>query len=154
MKTNTIHCQCGQRVKTREVLRTDLYERPNGKDYVYVKFRCKFCKQIGEKFVPERAFDWEMFESPRDEMSDQERESFQSQAAISSTDVVDFHQFLKDESATDLTGLTKTISHSISAQRSDGGKGIKPATDKKSTKNKKPLKARGDSPDSQDPFKN
>ncbi len=148
MKPNTIHCQCGQRVKTREVLRTDFYERPNGKDYVYVKFRCKYCKQIGETFVPERVFSWEMFESPRDEMSDQEREAFANQQAITSTDIVDLHQFLKDESATKLSGLTKTLSDPNSTQRCDVGKGIKPAVEKKSTKKKKPLKPRSDSADS------
>jgi len=148
MKTNTIHCQCGQRVKTREVLRTDLYERPNGKDYVYVKFRCRYCKQIGETFVPERVFSWEMFESPRDEMSDQERENFAKQQAISSTDIVDFHQFLKDDSATNLSGLTKTLTNLNNTQRSDIGKVNKPAVEKKSAKNKKPLRPRGDSADS------
>jgi hypothetical protein len=153
MKTNTIHCQCGQRVKTREVLRTDLYERPNGKDYVYVKFRCRYCKQIGETFVPEGVFSWEMFESPRDEMSDQEREAFAKQTEISSTDVVDFHEFLKDESVANLSALTQTISTLNELQRSDAGKLKKPIADKKPGKNKKPLKARGDSPDSQNPFK-
>lgn len=151
MKTNTIHCQCGQRVRTREVLRTDLYERPNGKDYVYVKFRCRYCKQIGETFVPEGVFSWEMFESPRDEMSDQERENFANQSEISSTDVVDFHEFLKDETAANLTALTKTISNPAASQRSDAGKLTKPIVDKKSGKNKKRLKTRGDSPDSQNP---
>lgn len=147
MKPNTIHCQCGQRVKTREVLRTDLYERPNGKDYVYVKFRCKYCKQIGETFVPERVFSWEMFESPRDEMSDQERESFESQEAISSTDVVDFHQFLKDDCAANLSNLTKTILNPSNAQRSEFGKNNKSLVEKKSQKNKKSLKTRGNLPD-------
>lgn len=148
MKTSTIHCQCGQRVKTREVLRTDLYERPNGKDYVYVKFRCRYCKQIGETFVPERVFSWEMFESPRDEMSDQEREDFAKQQAISSTDIVDFHQFLKNESATNLSELTKTVSNPNNTQRCDAGKVIKPAVEKKSARNKRALRPRGDSADS------
>ncbi|MEO6907696.1 MAG: hypothetical protein ABI210_07380 [Abditibacteriaceae bacterium] len=147
MKPNTIHCQCGQRVKTREVLRTDLYERPNGKDYVYVKFRCKYCKQIGETFVPERVFSWEMFESPRDEMSDQERDSFESQEAISSTDVVDFHQFLKNDASANLSNLTKTILNPSNAQRSEFGKNNKSLVEKKSQKNKKSLKTRGNLPD-------
>jgi len=140
MKTNTIHCQCGQRVKTREVLRTDLYERPNGKDYVYVKYRCRHCKQIGETFVPERAFSWEMFESPRDEMSDQERETFAKQQAISSADVVDFHQFLKKESSTSLADLTKNLPASSTAKQADSGGAVKSAVDKKSPKNKRPFK--------------
>lgn len=148
MKTHTIHCPCGQRVKTREVLRTDLYERPNGKDYVYVKFRCRHCKQIGETFIPEHAFSWEMFESPRDEMSDQERESFAKQQAISSSDIVDFHQFLKEESSTNLSELAKNLSTSINIQRNDNAKGKKSAVEKKSVKNKKPLRPRGESADS------
>ena len=154
MKPNTIHCQCGQRVKTREVLRTDLYERPNGKDYVYVKFRCKHCKQIGETFVPERDFSWEMFESPRDEMSDQERQAFAKEQAISSTDVVDFHEFLKKDSSSSLSNLTNSVTSANAPLRSDSGGAIKSAVDKKSQKNKKSLRGRGDSLDSQNPFKN
>ena len=154
MKLSSIHCQCGQRVKTREVIRTDLYERPNGNDYVYVKYRCKYCKQIGETFVPERAFSWEIFESPRDEMSDQEREDFAKQQAISSTDVVDFHQFLKKESSANLSGLSKSLTATSSASQSNFGGGIKSAVDKKTQKNKRSLRGRGDSPDSQNPFKN
>lgn len=153
MKHNMIYCQCGQRVKTREVLRTDLYERPNGKDYVYIKFRCKHCKQIGETFVPERAFSWEMFEGPRDEMSDQEREGFARQQAISSSDVVDFHQFLKKESATRLSDLTQTFPTQSSAPLTETGGSVKSVVDKKSSKNKRNLRGRGDSPDSQNPFK-
>lgn len=153
MKTNTIHCQCGQRVQTREVLRTDLYERPNGKDYVYVKFRCRHCKQIGETFVPERVFSWEMFESPRDELTELERENFAGQQAISSSDVVDLHQFLKNESAANLSNLTKSISPPASAERCDSATAIN-TREKKSPKNKKSLKTRGDSPDSKKPFGN
>jgi hypothetical protein len=139
MKPKSIHCQCGQRVQTREVLRTDLYERPNGKDYVYVKFRCRYCKQIGETFVPERAFSWEMFESPRDEMSDQEREVFAKQSEISSTDVVDFHEFLKKESSASLADLTKSLPAASTASRVDSG-AVKSAVDKKTPKNKRPFK--------------
>ena len=152
MKNNMIHCQCGQRVKSREVLRTDFYERPNGKDYVYIKYRCRYCKQIGESFIPERVFSWEMFESPRDEMSDLERESFAEQEAISSTDVVDLHQFLKNESLASFSGLTKTLPKPGGAVRSELGKTGKSAAEKKSSKNKRPLKTHGDSPDADHPF--
>ena len=139
MKLKSIHCQCGQRVQTREVLRTDLYERPNGKDYVYVKFRCRYCKQIGETFVPERVFSWEMFESPRDEMSDQERETFAKQSEISSADVVDFHEFLKKESSASLADLTKDLPPASITSRVDSG-AVKSAVDKKAPKNKRPFK--------------
>jgi len=143
MKQQIISCPCGQRVTSREVLRTDLYERPNGKDYVYVKYRCRHCKQIGETFIPERTFRWEMFEIPRDEMSDQERESFAEREAVSSMDVVDLHQFLKDEAISGLSVLTETL-RPDTATRADKAKSGKPIADKKADKNHTVIKTRDD----------
>jgi len=150
MKQQIISCPCGQRVTSREVLRTDLYERPNGKDYVYVKYRCRHCKQTGETFIPERTFRWEMFEISRDEMSDQERESFAGKEAVSSMDVVDLHQFLKDEAVSGLSVLTQTL-HSDAASRADAAKSSRPITDKntdkKTDKNHTVMKTRDDTAD-------
>lgn len=91
MKRPTVRCGCGHQVLAKEVLRTDLYERPNGREYVYVKYRCKRCKRIGETFVPEHRWDWRIFQASRHELSQQEVEYFADLAPISSEDVIDFH---------------------------------------------------------------
>ncbi|HVF11072.1 MAG TPA: hypothetical protein VNA16_09735 [Abditibacteriaceae bacterium] len=77
------------------MLRTDLYERSSGREYVYVKFRCRRCKRMGEVFVAERQWDWSIFEPARNEMSDTERDGFLDQDAISVAEIILFHRQLK-----------------------------------------------------------
>ncbi len=91
MKRPLVRCRCGHRVLAKEVLRTDLYERPSGREYVYVKYRCQRCKRMGETFVAESCWDWRIFEAARNELSDSETELFSSRAPISSEDVIDLH---------------------------------------------------------------
>jgi hypothetical protein len=83
-------------VLAKEVLRTDLYERSMGREYVYVKFRCQRCKRMGEAFVAENRWDWSMLEPAHNEMSDAERDRFLDAEAISSEEVLDFHRQLAD----------------------------------------------------------
>jgi hypothetical protein len=83
-------------VLAKEVLRTDLYERSSGREYVYVKFRCRRCKRMGEVFVSERQWDWSIFEPARNEMSDAERDLFLDQDAISVAEIILFHRQLKE----------------------------------------------------------
>src|SRR5690606_19041268 len=78
----------------KEVLRTDLYERPSGREYVYVKYRCKRCKRMGETFVAEHRWDWRIFEAPRNELSESETERFSDQSPISAEELLDFHRHL------------------------------------------------------------
>jgi DNA-directed RNA polymerase subunit RPC12/RpoP len=91
MTRPTVRCRCGHRVLAKEVLRTDLYERPSGREYVYVKYRCKRCKRLGETFVAESRWDWRIFEAARTEMSEAESEVFSDQAPISAEEILTFH---------------------------------------------------------------
>jgi DNA-directed RNA polymerase subunit RPC12/RpoP len=91
MTRPTVRCRCGHRVLAKEVLRTDLYERPSGREYVYVKYRCKRCKRLGETFVAESRWDWRIFEASRTEMSEAESEVFSEQAPISAEEILNFH---------------------------------------------------------------
>jgi DNA-directed RNA polymerase subunit RPC12/RpoP len=105
MTRPTVRCRCGHRVLAKEVLRTDLYERPSGREYVYVKYRCKRCKRLGETFVAESRWDWRIFEASRSELSEAESESFASQSPISEDEVLAFHQQLEAiEQTWDLAG--------------------------------------------------
>jgi DNA-directed RNA polymerase subunit RPC12/RpoP len=78
MNKPIVRCRCGHQVLSKEVLRTDLYERrapgDGSREYVYLKYRCGRCKRIAEAFVPESRWDWSMLEAARNEMSDQERD--------------------------------------------------------------------------------
>ena len=95
MTRPVVRCRCGHRVLAKEVLRTDLYERPSGREYVYVKYRCKRCKRLGETFVAESRWDWRIFEATRTEMTETESDSFAGQAPISAEEVLEFHRMLE-----------------------------------------------------------
>lgn len=104
-----VRCRCGHRVLAKEVLRTDLYERPSGREYVYVKYRCKRCKRLGETFVAENRWDWRIFEPTRSEMSEVECDSFAGQAPICAEEVLEFHhQLATIEQASELAQSTST----------------------------------------------
>jgi DNA-directed RNA polymerase subunit RPC12/RpoP len=91
-----VRCRCGHQVLAKEVLRTDLYERALGREYVYVKYRCRRCKRIGEAFVAESRWDWSILEPAHNEMSDSERDQFLDEDAISTEEVLEFHRRLED----------------------------------------------------------
>ena len=109
MKRPTVRCRCGHQVLAKEVLRTDLYERPSGREYVYVKYRCKRCKRVGETFVAENRWDWRIFEAAQNEMSEAERDAFADQSPITSEDLLDFHRLLKTTSTLADTGFINKL---------------------------------------------
>lgn len=95
MSKPIVHCRCGHQVRANEVLRTDLYERASGDTYVYVKFRCGWCKRLGESFVAEPEWDWSCLKPARDEMSEAERQATAGRAVITSAEIIDFHRSLQ-----------------------------------------------------------
>jgi hypothetical protein len=104
MSKQEVKCRCcGHRILAREIMRTDLYERAPGQNYVYIKFRCRRCKRMGQTFVPEARWDWALLEPARDELSDTERDRLSEVGPISEAEVLDFSTQLKDIG--DLTAL-------------------------------------------------
>lgn len=114
MNQNVIRCNCGHRVLGREVLRTEFYERraPDSdsiREYVYVKYRCKRCKRMGEKFLSESRWDWKMLEPERNEMNDIERDFFLDEEPLSTQDVLELHHQLEGVSIwSDLANSVKS----------------------------------------------
>ena len=96
MNKTVVRCRCGHQVMAREVLRTDLYERASGRDYIYIKFRCTRCKRLGQTFIPEANFDWHSLESAPDEMTPQERDRALEAGPISAGELMAFHAALKN----------------------------------------------------------
>ncbi len=96
MNKTIVRCRCGHQVMAREVLRTDLYERASGRDYIYIKFRCTRCKRLGQTFIPEANFDWTSLESAPDEMTPQERDRALEAGPISAAELMAFHAALKN----------------------------------------------------------
>ena len=95
MSKTLVRCRCGHHVVGREVLRLEPYERASGEEVVYVKYRCRHCKQMGEEFISRLEWDPSIFDAPRDEMSYDERDRFLDQNAISSSDLLSFHRALQ-----------------------------------------------------------
>lgn len=95
MSKPIVRCRCGHQVLGREVLRSQPCEKPSGAEAVYVKFRCRRCKKIGEAFIAHDEWTPDIFDVPNDEMKSEERDRFVGAAAIGSGDVISFHQALK-----------------------------------------------------------
>ncbi len=106
MNKPILRCHCGHQVLGKEVLRAEPYEKESGREAVYVKYRCRRCKRMGEAFFDRLEFDAGIFETPRNEMSDVERDHFLDETVISSGDVISFHRALsKTASLEDLRRL-------------------------------------------------
>lgn len=95
MNNSIVRCGCGHHVVGREVLRIEPYERASGEDVVYIKYRCRHCKRMGEEFIPRLDWNPAIFDAPRDEMSYDERDRFLDEGAISSGDLIAFHRSLQ-----------------------------------------------------------
>lgn len=95
MNQSNVRCRCGHQVLGREVLRTEPYEKESGREEVYVKYRCRRCKMMGEAFIPREEWNPEMFRAPRNEMGALERDRFVDENPVSSGDVISFHRALQ-----------------------------------------------------------
>jgi len=120
MNENIIRCRCGHRVLGREVLRTEFYERRSFisdsiREYVYVKYRCKRCKRMGEAFIPDSKWDWKVLEAQPNELNDVERDFFLDEEPISAQDILDLHDRLETlGSFTELQSSTEQSSEEVS----------------------------------------
>jgi hypothetical protein len=92
MEKPLVLCRCGHLVMGKEVLRTDLYERSSGQEYVYVKFRCARCKRIAQSFVPASAWDWQKLEPAPGELSSEERDRLLEAEPVGAADLLLFHE--------------------------------------------------------------
>ncbi len=90
-----VKCRCGRRIVAREVLQTGLYVRSNAQSYVYVKYRCSRCKQLGEQMIDEQDWDWSVLNEEKNEMSEQERREFAVVSRITADEILDFHRELQ-----------------------------------------------------------
>jgi|SRR5579862_3929035 len=90
MKT-TIKCNCGQRIFSRDVMQQGYYVRQFAPSYVYIKFRCSRCKKLGEHFIKQE--DWEegMLRDSPAEMSNTEKNRFDSLGKITIDEMINFH---------------------------------------------------------------
>lgn len=94
-----VRCRCGHQVLSKEVLRTDLYERRSSEgsaEYVCVRYRCRRCRRLGESFVAETLWDWSALEGDNSELSETERDRFRDAEPISENEMLAFHEELEN----------------------------------------------------------
>lgn len=132
MSQSTVRCRCGHQVLGREVLRTEPYEKASGREVIYVKYRCRRCKALGESFIPQEEWDWSIFETPRNEMGALERDRFLDQNTISSGDVISFHRALQKAQTLGDLNRSETRRKEKRADKREGDKreSDKPTPDK------------------------
>lgn len=89
MKT-IVRCRCGRRISSRDVLRSDRYPRALAPSLIWIKYRCRRCKLMGESFIAEESFDRALLHEDRRELSDPERDKFADTEAITADELLDF----------------------------------------------------------------
>ncbi len=146
MSKPIVRCRCGHQVLGREILRTQPCEKPSGAEAVYVKFRCRRCKKLGESFIPHDEWNPDIFDVPHDEMKVEERDRFIGADAIGSGDVISFHRAL--QKAGTLSELLKPDAPKDSVKTEARRKSDKRAGKDTAREGDKPLgdKSSGDKP--------
>lgn len=125
MSKPIVRCRCGHQVLGREILRTQPCEKPSGAEAVYIKFRCRRCKKIGEAFIAHDEWTPDVFDVPHDEMKSEERDRFVGTDAIGSSDVISFHRAL--QKANTLSELWRPDVAPAEARRKPDKRGAKDA---------------------------
>lgn len=142
MSKPIVSCRCGHQVLGREVLRTQPCEKPSGAEAVYVKYRCRRCKKIGESFIPHEEWNPDIFDVPHNEMKADERDRFIGAGAIESGDVISFHRAL--QKANTLAELLRPEPAKSETRRKPEARGSKESSrESDKTKNDK---SQGDKP--------
>jgi len=90
-----VKCRFGRRIVAREVLQAGVYVRSNSQSFVYIKYRCSRCKQLGEQMVEEQEWDWSILNEEKNELSEQERREFAAAPRITADEILDFHKELE-----------------------------------------------------------
>ncbi|NLN77380.1 MAG: hypothetical protein GX141_00460 [Armatimonadetes bacterium] len=105
-----IKCNCGQRVLAKDVMQTGYYLRLFGPSFVYVKFRCSFCKKLGEQFVKQEEWEDGILTDAPGEMSSEEHRKFKNMGKIDIHECIDAHFEL--EKITNLSELREAVEKS------------------------------------------
>jgi hypothetical protein len=90
MKT-MIKCNCGQRVIAKDVMQKGYYLRLVGPSFVYVKYRCSRCKQVGEQFVKQAEWEDGILSDIPSEVAPDEQKAFDRLGSIDIHECIDAH---------------------------------------------------------------
>lgn len=86
-----IRCNCGKRIVAKDVMQKGYYLRIAGPSFVWLKFRCSHCKRLGEQFVKQEEWDERLLTEAPGELTEDEKQRFQSLGPIDIHEVIDAH---------------------------------------------------------------
>ncbi|MEP0767345.1 MAG: hypothetical protein HRF45_12510 [Fimbriimonadia bacterium] len=80
-------CDCGQPLVRRDLVLQEYYIRQFGPSFVYIKFRCRRCNRLGERFIRQEEW-WPGVFTPRsrEELHSSEREVFDALGPITESE--------------------------------------------------------------------
>jgi len=82
-------------VVATDVLQRGVYLTVLGSSYVYVRYRCRYCKRVGEYYVREKDWDPAVLQPARGGMTRGELEKFKQMGPITPEEVVTFRRGLR-----------------------------------------------------------
>ncbi len=103
-----IRCNCGNRVAAKDVMQKGYYLRVSGPSFVWLKYRCSRCKRLGEQFVKQEEWDERLLVETPGEITDTEKQRFDSLGPIDIHEVIEAHFRLDSiDSLAEIYGSTK-----------------------------------------------
>jgi DNA-directed RNA polymerase subunit RPC12/RpoP len=106
MKALHLHCRCGTRILTRDVVERSWYVRVYGPNFMYVKYRCGHCRRVGEKLIEQDRWDESILREIPHETTPEERRRLKTLPAITIEEQLEVHTALDDPAV--LKGLERT----------------------------------------------
>jgi hypothetical protein len=82
-------------VVASDVLQRGVYLTLLGSSYVYVRYRCRYCKRVGEYYVQEKDWDPAVLQPVRGGVTKEELDKFKLMGPITPDEVVSFRKALR-----------------------------------------------------------
>jgi hypothetical protein len=92
---SVIRCRCGQRVLDRDVTHRGYLTTLFGAQYVYVRYRCRHCKKMGEYRVQEKDWDPAVLRQAVRGPTRSELKKFEAMGPVTPEEVVRFRKSLR-----------------------------------------------------------
>lgn len=83
----------------RDVMRQRYFERQFGPSYVYIRYRCSYCKKLGECFIPREEWSVKLLNEITSETTEVELQHFSSLGPITFSEMRTFRHELEHMNA-------------------------------------------------------
>ena len=94
-----IRCSCGRHIVQTDIVQAGLYVSVLGPSLVYVRYRCKRCKMVGDELIEGEAWDPSVLHPARSGPNESELARFGEMGDITAEEVIGFHYALERLSA-------------------------------------------------------